>query len=210
VYVDNDNTIAYAQGDGHAWNFVAGASATFNPAPPPNVLFTYRPVAPASATASLFYSLKNWTLIFQNGEQRVFDGASGNLISITDRNGNTTQLTYDASYRLITVTDPASQHLYFSYATPTSFLVTAVTSDVGVSLSYSYDNLGRLTQYTKPDNTTVSFQYSKSNPNLVTAVLDSSGKILESHTYDNQSRGLTSSRAGGVESVTVTYPPSTP
>lgn len=84
--------------------------------------------------------------------------------------------------------------------------MTSVTSDVGISLSYSYDGQGRLTQYTKPDKTTVSFQYNAANPMLITAVLDQNGVILESHSYDNLSRGLTSSRANGVESVTITYP----
>ena len=123
-----------------------------------------------------------------------------------DRNGNITQLTYDSSYRLTTVTDPASRHLYFSYASPTSYLVTSVTSDVGISLSYAYDGQGRLIQYTKPDQTTVSFQYNDPISFLITAVLDSNGPVLESHTYDSHGIGLTSSRAGGVEAVTVTYP----
>jgi YD repeat-containing protein len=154
----------------------------------------------------LFQGPTTWTLNFQNGEQRIFDATSGRLLSIADRNGNTTRLTYDASFRLITVTDPASRHLYFTYANSTSFLVTSVTSDVGISLSYSYDTQSRLMQYTKPDNTTVSFQYNSLNPNVITAVLDQNGKVLESHTYDGSGRGLTSSRAGGVEAVTITYP----
>jgi YD repeat-containing protein len=195
IYVDDDNTVAYAQGDGNIWNFVSGSGQTFNP------------VAPANSGASLFQGSTTWTLTFKSGEQRVFDATSGNLLSIMDRNGNTTQLTYDASYRLVTVRDPALRHLYFSYATPTSYLVTGVSSDAGVSLSYSYDGQGRLIQYTQADNTTVSFQYSApSNPTLITAVLDANGKVLESHTYDNQGRGLTSSRAAGVEAITVTYP----
>jgi YD repeat-containing protein len=206
IYVDDDNTIAYARGDGSVWNFIVGSSPTFTPVAPANVFGTYTPVAPANKTAPLFYNFTSWTLAFQNGEQRVFDGTSGNLLSITDRNGNTTQLTYDAAYRLVTVTDPASRHLYFSYVSPSSYLVTSVTSDVGISLSYSYDGLGRLVQYTKPDKTTVSFQYSDPNSNLIAAVLDANGVVLESHTYDNQGRGLTSSRAGGVEAVTVSYP----
>jgi YD repeat-containing protein len=195
IYVDDDNTVAYAQGDGTVWNFVSGSGQTF------------APVAPANSGATLFQGATSWTLTFKNGEQRIFDATSGNLLSIIDRNGNTTQLTYDSSYRLITVTDPASRHLYFSYATPASYLVTRVSSDTGVSLSYTYDGQGRLSQYTKPDNTTVSFQYNAaSNATLITAVLDSGGKVLESHTYDNRSRGLTSSRAGGVEALTITYP----
>jgi YD repeat-containing protein len=83
-------------------------------------------------------------------------------------------------------------------------LVTSVTSDVGLSLSYAYDSNGRLIQVTKPDLTTISFQYDSNS--LITAVLDSNGKILESHTYDSSGRGLTSSRAGGVEALTLTYP----
>ena len=206
IYIDDDNTVAYARGDGSVWNFVAGASTTFTPPAPPNTSVTFHPVAPSNATASLFYG-STWTLVLQNGEQRVFDGISGNLLSISDRNGNTTQLTYDGSYRLLSVTDPAARHLYFSYASPSSYLVTGVTSDVGISLSYSYDGQGRLTQYTKPDNTTVSFQYNNtSNPILITTVLDQNGVVLESHTYDTLGRGLTSSRANGVEAVTITYP----
>jgi YD repeat-containing protein len=210
VYVDDDNTIAYLRGDGNVWNFVSGSSQTFTPTTPANAFATFTPVAPANLVAALFQGPTAWTLIFQSGEQRSFDATSGKLLSITDRNGNMTQLTYDASYRLITVTDPVSRHLYFSYASPTSYLVTAVTSDVGLSLSYSYDGQGRLSQYTKPDNTTVSFQYSTSNAVLITAVRDSNGQLLESHTYDSQGRGLTSSRAGGVEAITVAYPAANP
>jgi YD repeat-containing protein len=194
IYVDDDNTVAYARGDGIVWNFVYSSGQTF------------APVAPANLVAGLFQGPTTWTLTFQNGERRVFDATSGRLLSIADRNGNTTQLTYDASFRLTTVTDPASRHLYFSYASPTSFLVTSVTSDVGISLSYSYDSQSRLIYYTKPDNTILSFQYNSPSPSLITAVLDQNGKILEAHTYDNQGRGLTSSRAGGVEAVTITYP----
>jgi YD repeat-containing protein len=206
VYIDDDSTIAYARGDGSVWNFVFGGSASFSSAAPPNTYATYLTAAPAKSTANLFIAPTTWTLVFENGEQKSFDATSGNLLSITDRNGNTTKLTYDASFRLTTVTDPVSRHLYFSYASPTSYLVTGVTSDVGISLSYSYDSQGRLIQYTQPDGTTISFQYSDPDSILISAVLDSNGKILESHTYDSQARGLTSSRAGGAEAVTVTYP----
>ncbi len=82
--------------------------------------------------------------------------------------------------------------------------MTTVSSDVGVTLSYAYDTSGRLTKVTKPDNTTVSFQYD--GQNRITAVLDNDGKLLESHTYDAVGHGLTSSRANGVDSLTVTYP----
>lgn len=193
VFVGSDNYIKYSRSDGSFWSFAyAGA--------------TYATVAPGNATATLAVdsAYTQWTLTFQNGEKRVFNYLSGSLTSIIDRNGNTTQLSYDGTNRLVTVTDPGGRHLYFGYANNPSRLVTSVTSDVGLTLSYTYDGQGRLVQVTKPDLTTLSFAYNANS--LITAVTDSAGKILESHTYDSQGRGLTSSRANGAEAVTVSYP----
>ena len=189
VFVDNDHYIKYARGDGSFWAFGSNGS-------------TYSTAAPANVTVT--YGSTYWTLTFQSGEQRLFDVNSGNLVSIVDRNGNTTQVSYDGTARLTTVTDPASRHLYFGYGSGTSRLVTSVTSDFGISLSYSYDGQGRLSQVTYPDLTTISFTYNSQS--LITAVTDSNGKTLESHTYDSNNRGLTSSQAGGVQAVTASYP----
>jgi YD repeat-containing protein len=193
IFVGGDHYIKYSLGDGDFWSFAYAGSA-------------YSPVAPGnvSATLTLDSSYTHWTLTFQNGEQRIFDYTSGSLTSIIDRNGNATQVTYDSLNRPITVADPGGRHLYFGYANNSSRLITSVTSDVGISLSYAYDSQGRLIQVTKPDLTTLSFTYDSNS--LITAVTDTAGKVLESHTYDSQGRGLTSSRANGVESITVSYP----
>jgi YD repeat-containing protein len=191
IFVGADNYVKYARGDGSFWSFGYSQGQTMGVA------------APANVNATLVLGASNWTLTFQNGEQRLFDYTSGNLTAIIDRNGNTTQLSYDAVGRLVTVTDPVSRHLYFSYANGSSLLLTGVTSDVGLSLTYAYDNQGRLTQVTEPDSSTLSFQYNSQS--LVTAVTDSNGKILESHTYDSGGRGLTSSQANGVDALTISY-----
>jgi YD repeat-containing protein len=145
-----------------------------------------------------------WTITFQNGEQRRFDNTTGLLTAIIDHNGNTTSLIYDGSLRLTTVTDPASRHLYFNYANGSSRLVTSVTSDFGITLSYAYDAQNRLSQVTMPDLSTINFTYNSQS--LITSVTDSQGKVLESHTYDSNGRGLTSSQANGVNAVTISYP----
>jgi YD repeat-containing protein len=193
VFVGSDSYVKYARSDGSFWSFACSSWSVCGL------------VAPATVKATLIAngSYTYWTLTFQNGEQRIFNYTSGSLTSITDRNGNVTQLSYDALNRLITVADPGGRHLYFSYGSGSSYLITGVTSDVGISLSYAYDTQGRLTQVTKPDLTTLSFAYNSNS--LITAVTDSAGKVLESHTYDSQGRGLTSSRANGVEGVTVSY-----
>lgn len=220
IFVDPGGLVKYVRGTGGIWTLglsgIAGASETGW------ANWSYSMVAPANGNLSLVYnvSLTNpaayWAVTFNTGETRTFSvfncalpGCNalptiGYLTSITDRNGNTTQLSYDTLNRLTTVTDPASRHLYFSYASPLSNLVVGVSSDVGISLSYAYDGQGRLTTVTKPDLTTISFQYDSNS--LISAVLDTNGKVLESHTYDSELRGVTSSRAGGVDAVTITYP----
>jgi YD repeat-containing protein len=182
----------YLQANGGTWVFTPNGS-------------NWSLASPASSVATLTQNgTQPWTLTFQNGAQRIFNYTSGSLTSIKDTNGNTTTLTYDASNRLTTVTDPASRTLTFTYGN-SSFpnQVTSLTSSVGISYSYSYDTQGRLSQVTKPDLTTVSFTYNSQS--LITAVTDSQGKTLESHTYDTKNRGLTSSRAGGVDAVTIVY-----
>ena len=196
VYVSGDGTIKYLRADGSVWSFAVVTVGT------PNV---YQAAAPANdTTTTLTSGTPSWTLAFKNGETRLFDATSGALLSITDRNGNTTQLAYDTSNRLATVTDPAARHLTFNYPIGSTTLVSSVTTDVGISLAYAYDAQGRLTQVTEPDSTTLSFVYDAQN-NIIT-VKDNEGKVLESHTYDASGRGLTSSRANGVDSLTVTYP----
>ena len=188
VFLGSDHYLKYARGDGTFWSF--GLAGNWSVA------------APANTSATLVQGTSYWTLTLKSGEQRLFDNNSGKLTAIIDRNGNTTQLTYDSLGRLVTVTDPASRHLYFGYGTGT-YLVATVTSDFGVSVSYSYDSQGRLSQVTEPDASTVSFQYDSNS--FISAVLDSNGKILESHTYDSSGRGLTSSLANGVDAVTISY-----
>jgi YD repeat-containing protein len=195
--VGSDNYIKYSRSDGSFWSFGTSSltPGSWALAAPQNVAATL--MTPSTAAPY-------WTITFQNGEQRRFDGISGMLTAIIDRNGNTTTLSYDGSNRLATVTDPVSRHLTFGYGSPSSHLVTSVTSDVGISLSYAYDAQNRLSQVTNPDLTTFAFEYNSQS--LITTVKDSNQKILESHTYDSSGRGLTSSRAAGVESVTVLYP----
>ncbi len=191
IFMGSDNFLKYSRGDGGYWSFAYGNAGA--------LIVT----SPANASATLSQTASYWLLKFQDGEQRQFSLTTGLLTAIVDRNGNTTQIAYDASNRLSAITDPASRHLYFNYANSSSYLVTSVTSDFGVTLSYSYDAQGRLTQVTKPDSTTINYTYNSQS--LITSVTDSQGKVLESHTYDSSGRGLTSSRANGVNVLTVSY-----
>jgi len=192
VFMSADNWLRYARGDGSFWAFGYSHGAWIVASP-----------APASATLS--QTATNWLITFQSGEKRLFSLTTGQLTAIIDRNGNTTQIAYDSSNRVATVTDPASRHLYFNYGnTSWPNVVSSVTSDFGVTLSYSYDTSGRLVQITRPDLTTINYTYNAQSQ--ITQVTDSNGKVLESHTYDSSGRGLTASQANGVNAVTYSYP----
>lgn len=201
MFVSSDGLVVYADGKGDAWSF--GVTSIWGGT---NGASTYSLVAPRNGGASLSYDGNYLTLTLKGGEKRIFNPTSGQLLSISDRNGNTAQLSYDASHRLITVTDAASRHLYFTYSQGSN-LVASITSDFGVSLSYIYNGL-YLTQVTNPDGTFVTFEYSLVPPGMIyvlTAVRDQSGKILESHTYDVAGRGLSSQRANRADALSVTY-----
>jgi YD repeat-containing protein len=195
VFVGADNYMKYGRSDGSFWSFGYGSPAGGG---------VWSVAAPANMSATLVSGSSYWTITFLNGEQRTFDNSTGHLLSIIDRNGNTTQLSYDGSGRLVTVTDPVSRHLYFTYGSGgASYLVSQVTTDVGIAISYSYDSLGRLSQVTEQDSSTFNFAYNSQS--LITSVTDSMGATLESHTYDSSARGLTGSQASGVNAVTISY-----
>lgn len=195
IYNSPDKFLKATRADGAVWSFATETASS---------QIGYRTIAPANDLTRITSGDTTYTLAAKDGTKKLFDSTTGLLTSILDRNGNTTQLTYDTSNRLTTVTDAASRHLYFNYPDNSTTLVSSVTSDVGITLSYTYDAQGRLIKVTNPDNTTVSFDYDANS--MITAVRDNEGKVLESHTYDAVGRGITSTRANGVDSVTVTYP----
>ncbi len=190
------SAVTYANASGEFWTFQYWG--------PIQGTIVFQVISPADLHATLRNTSQVWKLTFANGEKRIFDFKTGLLTAIIDRNGNTTQIAHDTLNRLTTVTDAAGRHLYFNYGSPIGNLVTSVTSDVGVTWTYSYDSQNRLSQVTKPDQTTINFTYNAASQ--ISAVTDSQGKVIESHTYDNAGRGLTSSQANGVEAVTVSYP----
>jgi YD repeat-containing protein len=78
--------------------------------------------------------------------------------------------------------------------------VTTVQDSVGTVATYTYNSSSQLTNVTYPDGSAFNFN---NDPN--TYITDSKGKLLETHTYDAQGRGVTSTRAYGVDSVSLTY-----
>lgn len=198
IYVGGDYLVKHLRGDGAIWSYgfssYGSGSSTVQ----------YLLAGPRNGNATGQLDSETFTIKLKSGEQKIFDPATGLLLSSADRNGNRTLFSYNSSNQLVTVTDPVSRHLYFSYTQMGQFnVVTSITSDFGISLAYQYDGAARLVRVTAPDTTFTAFAYSPTG--LITSVTDTNGKILESHTYDALGRGLTASRAGGVDAVTISY-----
>jgi len=81
---------------------------------------------------------------------------------------------------------------------------TKVQDAVGTVATCSYDSSCRLALVSDPDGSALNFTYDPSSSMLL-SVTDSQGKLLEAHTYDAQNRGLTSTRANGVDAVSLSY-----
>ncbi|MBI4600879.1 MAG: hypothetical protein HY721_02865 [Planctomycetes bacterium] len=84
-----------------------------------------------------------------DGRTQDFD-ASGRLVARSDRNGNTTLLTYDGAGRLASLTDPAGRSLTFGYHA--SGRLATVTDFTGRVWTFAYDSKDRLIRAEGPSD----------------------------------------------------------
>ena len=145
----------------------------------------------------------SFTVSFKDGSVHRFS-STGKLLSLADRNGNQTSLSYDINGRLISVTDPFGRVL--TITPDANGRVLSISDSIGTAATYAYGASGELLSVTYPDNSAFSFSYTSANGNLVLAsVTDAFSNVLESHTYDAQGRALTSEKQGGVEHYGFSY-----
>jgi RHS repeat-associated protein len=197
LFFPDPNSITYYRGDGSSWVFALNGAVSAQ---------YWSVVSPATGVhARLSNSANQYSLTLPDGTLRVFS-QSGLLLAMVDRNGNQTTLTYDGANRLSAVTDAAGRSITFSYGDANNpSEATIVQDSVGVIANYLYDATSRLVQVTYADGSSLNFTYGSNS--MITSVTDSQGKVLESHIYDAADRGLTSSRAGGADLVTVNFSP---
>jgi len=118
-----------------------------------------------------------------------------------DRNNDTTTVSYDASNRITKVTDAVGRNLTFTYGARRE--TQSIQDAVGTVASYTYDVAERLTKVVYADGSSLNMTY---DPNdMLLSVTDGAGKVIETHTYDQNSWGTSSSRANGVDKVVIQY-----
>jgi RHS repeat-associated protein len=139
-------------------------------------------------------------LMMKDGSVQRFNPA-GKLLSIADRVGNQTSLSYDASGQLASATDSFGRTLLFS--TNANGLVLSIADTMGTIASYTYGADNQLLSVTYADNSALHFTYD--NNLRLTTVTDALGNVRESHQYDDQGRAITSESQGGVEHYSFDY-----
>lgn len=103
--------------------------------------------------------------------------ANNNLLTVTDRLGNTTSYEYDSCDRCVKVTDALNR-----------------------STLFGYDACGRRTTVTDPRNHTVTTAYD--NVGNVLSVTDAKGNVILSKTYNNRNLPVTVTDAEGTRTYT--------
>ncbi len=97
-----------------------------------------------------------YSLVLANQVKYQFEGSTGRLQSVTDRNANQTKLTYNKAGQLETITDPAGLKITLSYNS--EGLVESAKDPMGHTAKYTYKE-GELTSVTMPGETKARWQY---------------------------------------------------
>jgi len=144
-----------------------------------------------------------WKLITSDDTSEIYT-LSGQLSSITTREGITTSLIYDTDDLLIKVTGPFGHTLLISH--DSSGLISSILDSGGSRYQYAYDTNKNLILIVHPDGTSRQYHYENSNiPNSLTGITDENSVRYATWTYDNLNRALTSEHTGGIEKVTIDY-----
>ena len=125
----------------------------------------------------------------------AFDSA-GKLVSIADRNGNTTSVQYSAS-SIAAVTAPDGRQLLFT--TDPGGHVTQITDPLSRTWSYAYDTNGELVSVTDPADGVTHYAYDADH--RLTTMTDANGHDVVSNTYDANGHVVRQKDASGAETV---------
>ncbi len=183
---------------GHGWSnsfsdhlTVEGSAATLHQANGSTVPFgagkgeTFTPPSWSQDTLN-GSKLTGYSLVLPDQVKYQFEGSTGRLQSVTDRNGNQTKLAYNKAGQLETITDPAGRKITLSYNSEN--LVAAAKDPMGHTVKYAYKE-GDLGSVTLPGETKARWQYHYDGSNQITSMID--GKAGETINEYNASHQIT-------------------
>ncbi|MHB1571630.1 MAG: DUF6531 domain-containing protein, partial [Solirubrobacteraceae bacterium] len=130
----------------------------------------YKPVS-FLAQSTLTKEGSSYTYTRPNQERLSFD-SSGQLVSETDRNGNTLTLSYESKGHLESVADSAGRKLTFAYNS--EGLVESATDPMGHTVKYTYE-AKNLKSVTQPAETALRWQFKYNAEHELTSETDGRG-----------------------------------
>ncbi|QSX78299.1 RHS repeat-associated core domain-containing protein [Agrilutibacter solisilvae] len=143
-----------------------------------------------------------WRLRTLDDVLEIYD-ADGRLLALEHRTGLRHALTY-ADGLLSAVADDFGRTLRFEHD-PATRQVTAMIDPDGNRTTYTYAD-GALVAVTYPGNASRHYHYEVPGwPTLLTGITDESGHRYANWKYDDESRVVESSHAGGAERTTFSY-----
>lgn len=154
-----------------------------------------------SGDTSTFIKNSNGTYTQTAKNGKVYNyNSSGQLTSVTDRNSNTTTLTYKNGYlagiidqngrtttitstgaTISSITDPGGRTYNLAYS---NNLISSITDPLANAWKYTYDTFGRMLTKKDPANNTVTYTY------------DANGKLLTSTDPEGKIRSMNYTQSG--------------
>ena len=132
----------------------------------------------------------------------AFDGS---LLEISDRNGNTIQMTYDSDDNLASITDSAGMIFQLEYDSEGRII--RLTDPVNRILTYDYDQFGNLIEVVDPDGGQTIYEYQDANDihNLTHQRIESDFEF--NYTYDSSDRCISAAGPGNNLGNSFSYDP---
>lgn len=179
----------------------------------PTTGFGLAPVQPRELATLVNHTNGSYTLTRKDRTVLTFN-ATGQLVSVSDLNGNTTTLSYDGSGYLSAVTDPAGR----SYTiTTSSGRISQISDPASRIVSYSYDGSGNLTSVTDPTGAVIGYTYDSSHrlltmldpnqhgvssPTPLTNVYDTAGRVTSQTDFAGRTTTFDYTSISGATKVT--------
>ena len=144
-----------------------------------------------------------WSVGLSDDDRSYTFNASGQVTSVTERNGWVMNYTYNSAGQLSQVTNNFGRSINFGYNAIGQ--LTQLTPPDGNAITYSYDGQGRLQQVNYADGTVRTYFYENANlPNALTGVAVN-GVRDTTYAYDGMGRSISSQQSGGVNSYQISY-----
>jgi len=155
-------------------------------------------------------SITGYKYVTSPGDETEIYKPTGELLSISARNGLTQTFGYDSQGRLASITDSFGRSLAFTY--DASNRIATMTDPAGGPYVYAYDANNNLASVTYPGGAVKTYVYNEpantsgaNLPNALTGIVDENNARFATYKYDTSNRAISTEHAGGAQRYTLTY-----